>query len=89
MKVYIMLLFIISICFIFTGFFYLLRLLLLIHSGGGAKPKIFTYRDIEIATKKFSDVIGEGRFGRVYRGKLERTGQVVFCYQDILDHFLL
>lgn len=41
----------------------------------------FTFRELAAATKNFrpQSFIGEGGFGRVYKGRLETTGQV----QDI------
>ncbi|KAJ1686585.1 hypothetical protein LUZ63_017975 [Rhynchospora breviuscula] len=47
----------------------------------------FTFRELEIATKLFLDecVIGEGGFGKVYKGTLERTGQVVAVKHLNLD----
>ncbi|KAJ4795941.1 Kinase superfamily protein [Rhynchospora pubera] len=47
----------------------------------------FTFRELEIATKLFLDecVIGEGGFGKVYKGTLERAGQIVAVKQLKLD----
>lgn len=38
----------------------------------------FTFRELAVATKNFrpESFIGEGGFGRVYKGRLESTGQV-------------
>lgn len=38
----------------------------------------FTFRELAAATKDFrpESFIGEGGFGRVYKGRLESTGQV-------------
>lgn len=40
----------------------------------------FTFRELAAATKNFRPecLLGEGGFGRVYKGRLESTGQV--CY---------
>lgn len=38
----------------------------------------FTFRELAVATRNFrpESFIGEGGFGRVYKGRLESTGQV-------------
>lgn len=43
----------------------------------------FSFKELERATKGFSqnNFIGEGGFGRVYKGKLESTGQIVAVKQ--------
>ncbi|XP_057437560.1 probable serine/threonine-protein kinase PBL7 isoform X1 [Lotus japonicus] len=43
------------------------------------KAQIFTFRELATATKNFRDetFIGQGGFGTVYKGQLERTNQVV------------
>lgn len=40
----------------------------------------FTFRELATATRNFRDecFLGEGGFGRVYKGRLESTGQVSF-----------
>ncbi|GAB4843571.1 Serine/threonine-protein kinase pbl27 [Ancistrocladus abbreviatus] len=44
---------------------------------------IFTFRELAAATKNFRPecLLGEGGFGRVYKGRLESTGQVVAVKQ--------
>ncbi|GFZ17616.1 protein kinase superfamily protein [Actinidia rufa] len=43
----------------------------------------FTFRELAAATKNFREeyLVGEGGFGRVYRGQLEKTGQSVAVKQ--------
>ncbi|CAI9770636.1 unnamed protein product [Fraxinus pennsylvanica] len=43
----------------------------------------FTFRELATATKKFRQecLIGEGGFGRVYKGHLDKTGQIVAVKQ--------
>lgn len=43
----------------------------------------FTFRELAAATKNFrqESLIGEGGFGRVYKGRLEKTGEVVAVKQ--------
>ncbi|KAK6937660.1 Protein kinase domain [Dillenia turbinata] len=43
----------------------------------------FTFRELATATKNFRQecLVGEGGFGRVYKGKLERTGQIIAVKQ--------
>uniref|UniRef100_A0A7N0UI72 non-specific serine/threonine protein kinase n=1 Tax=Kalanchoe fedtschenkoi TaxID=63787 RepID=A0A7N0UI72_KALFE len=45
--------------------------------------QIFTFRELAAATKNFrpESLLGEGGFGRVYKGRLESTGQVVAVKQ--------
>lgn len=42
----------------------------------------FTFRELAAATKNFRPecLLGEGGFGRVYKGRLESSGQVSFAY---------
>lgn len=52
-------------------------------SGVNISSQTFTYRELAIATKNFrpESFIGEGGFGRVYKGRLESTGQAVAVKQ--------
>jgi hypothetical protein len=50
----------------------------------------FTFRELATATKNFRQecLVGEGGFGRVYKGRLEKTGQVkpsLACLMSNLD----
>lgn len=47
----------------------------------------FTFREVAAATKNFrpESFLGEGGFGRVYKGWLESTGQVNCCIFSIRD----
>ncbi|CAN1313639.1 Serine/threonine-protein kinase PBS1, partial [Linum perenne] len=42
----------------------------------------FTFRELAVATKNFrpESFLGEGGFGRVYKGRLESTGQVILSF---------
>ncbi|KAG5387434.1 hypothetical protein IGI04_038904 [Brassica rapa subsp. trilocularis] len=52
----------------------------------GKKPQTFTYQELAAATGNFSSdcFLGEGGFGKVFKGKLEKLDQVVAIKQ--LDH---
>lgn len=52
-------------------------------SNNNVAAKIFTYKELEIATKNFKEesLLGEGGFGRVYKGDLEKTRQIVAVKQ--------
>lgn len=47
-------------------------------NNGNIAAQTFTFRELAAATKNFRPdcLIGEGGFGRVYRGTLEKSGQV-------------
>ncbi|XP_031473032.1 probable serine/threonine-protein kinase PBL26 [Nymphaea colorata] len=51
--------------------------------NGNITAQTFTFRELASATKNFRSecLIGEGGFGRVYKGQLEGTGQVVAIKQ--------
>ncbi|KAK7336117.1 hypothetical protein VNO77_16649 [Canavalia gladiata] len=48
-------------------------------SDNSYKAQIFTFRELATATKNFRDetFIGQGGFGTVYKGRIEKTNQVV------------
>ncbi|XP_028758123.1 probable serine/threonine-protein kinase PBL23 [Neltuma alba] len=50
---------------------------------GNITAKIFSYRELCVATQNFhqDNLVGEGGFGRVYKGYLESTNQVVAVKQ--------
>lgn len=52
-------------------------------NNGNIAAETFTFRELASATKNFRSeyLLGEGGFGRVYKGKLETTGQVVAVKQ--------
>ncbi|KAJ6729090.1 RECEPTOR-LIKE KINASE LIP1 [Salix viminalis] len=52
-------------------------------SGHVMAAQTFTFRELAMATKNFRRecLIGEGGFGRVYKGKLDKSGQVVAVKQ--------
>lgn len=47
-------------------------------SGNHISAQSFTFRELASITRNFrqENLIGEGGFGRVYRGRLEKTNQV-------------
>lgn len=49
-------------------------------SGVNISAQTFTFRELAAATRNFRSecFLGEGGFGRVYKGRLESTGQVGF-----------
>ncbi|KAI7743581.1 hypothetical protein M8C21_000780 [Ambrosia artemisiifolia] len=53
------------------------------HANNNLEARNFTYKELAIATKNFKEecLLGEGGFGRVYKGKLEKTGKIVAVKQ--------
>lgn len=51
-----------------------------LHPGVNIAAQIFTFRELATATKNFrpESFLGEGGFGRVYKGRLDATGKVNF-----------
>ncbi|CAN1794427.1 Serine/threonine-protein kinase PBS1, partial [Linum perenne] len=52
---------------------------------GNIAAQTFTFRELAVATKNFrpESFLGEGGFGRVYKGRLESTGQVILSFQVV------
>jgi len=50
--------------------------------AGHIAAQTFTFRELAAATKNFrpQSFLGEGGFGRVYKGCLETTGQVILSF---------
>jgi len=59
-------------------------------STGSEHPtaQTFTFHELAAATKNFRAdcLLGEGGFGRVYKGFLESINQVCFCFSIISFH---
>ena len=53
-------------------------------NGNAISAQTFTFRELATATRNFRQdcFLGEGGFGRVYKGRLESTCQVT-CYSQI------
>lgn len=52
----------------------------------------FTFRELAAATKNFrpESLLGEGGFGRVYKGRLESTGQVSYYWLIVVpNHWIV
>lgn len=54
---------------------------------GNISAEVFTFRELCTATKNFShdNLIGEGGFGRVYKGELVKSDDVILLQYSI--HF--
>ena len=56
---------------------------------GGIPAQVFTIRELTAATNNFHHecLIGEGGFGRVYKGTVEKTNNVLFLSSFFLSSF--
>ncbi|KAK1277843.1 putative LRR receptor-like serine/threonine-protein kinase [Acorus gramineus] len=56
--------------------------------GTGARPNTFSYAELRISTEDFSDSnkLGEGGFGRVYKGKLADGREVAVKQLSVASH---
>jgi serine/threonine-protein kinase PBS1 len=54
----------------------------IVPAGVSISAHTFTFRELAAATRNFRQecFLGEGGFGRVYKGRLESTGQVIFWH---------
>ncbi|KAL0300823.1 UNVERIFIED_CONTAM: putative serine/threonine-protein kinase PBL23 [Sesamum radiatum] len=55
----------------------------IIRNGGRAPAEVFTFRELALATENFNPElrVGEGGFGRVYKGYFQKTNQMVAVKQ--------
>lgn len=55
------------------------------HPNNNVAAKNFTFKELAIATKNFKEecLLGEGGFGRVYKGELETTGEVISRFKEL------
>lgn len=60
-------------------------------NGHNIAAQTFTFRELAAITRNFrqENLIGEGGFGRVYKGRLEKTNQVRICHFFIHCYVLL
>jgi hypothetical protein len=58
-------------------------------NGNAISAQTFTFRELATATRNFRQecFLGEGGFGRVYKGRLESTGQVISFFPNSILHF--